>query len=116
MMDVWTDGTINPYDAVIKAADILVSYYRQIVTPQKVEEEKKEEPKNDLGPIGKLSVEELGLPTRVANALLKADYETVEDLMNAKRSDLVKVRNLGEKSVKIIDAALGERGLELPRK
>lgn len=116
LMDIWTDGTVDPYEALVKSSNILVSYYNQIVSPKKVETEKKEEPKNDLGPIGKLSVEELGLPTRVANALLKADYETVEDLMNAKRADLVKVRNLGEKSVKIIDAALGERGLELPRK
>lgn len=116
ILEVWTDGTIDPKEAIVKASQILLSYFNQIVTPTQTSEETQEEPKDDLGPIGKLSVEELGLPTRVANALLKADYETVEDLMNAKRNDLVRVRNLGEKSVKIIDAALGERGLELPRK
>jgi DNA-directed RNA polymerase alpha subunit len=63
-----------------------------------------------LGPVGKLSVEEIGLPTRVANALVKAGYETVEQLVNAKREDLVKVRNLGEKSIKIISVALAEKG------
>ena len=61
--------------------------------------------------MGKLSVEEIGLPTRVANALLKAGYESVENLIVAKRENLVKVRNLGEKSVKVIEAALGEKGL-----
>ncbi|TSC59830.1 MAG: DNA-directed RNA polymerase subunit alpha [Parcubacteria group bacterium Gr01-1014_107] len=53
------------------------------------------------------------MPTRVANALVKAGFETVADLVKAKKSDLVKVRNLGEKSVKIIEAALGEKQLKL---
>ena len=74
---------------------------------------KEKENKDELGPVGNLSVEEIGLPTRVANALIKAGNETVEDLVKAKRDDLVKVRNLGEKSVKIIGAALGEKGLEI---
>jgi DNA-directed RNA polymerase alpha subunit len=57
-------------------------------------------------------VEEIGLPTRVANALIKAGFETVEQLAYAKKEDLVKVRNLGEKSLKIIAAALGTKGVE----
>lgn len=113
-LEVWTDGTIDPFKALIKAASILVSFYNQIVSPKESEESTNTKVDDGLGPIGKLSVEEIGLPTRVANALIKAGYETVEDLVKAKRESLVKVRNLGEKSVKIIDAALGEKGLELP--
>lgn len=116
ILEVWTDGTKDPKDALSEASKILVQYYNQVISPREVKKEEEEKQEDDLGPIGKLSVEEIGLPTRVANALLKADYETLEDLMKAKRAELVKVRNLGEKSVKIIDAALGERGLELPRK
>lgn len=113
ILEIWTDETVSAKDALKKASKILVSYFTQIVSPKKVE--KKEEMKeDDLGQVGKLSVEEIGLPTRVANALLKADYETVEDLVKAKREELVKVRNLGEKSVKIIEVALGEKGLALP--
>ncbi len=112
IMELWTDGTIDPREAVVNAAQILVSYYQQIVTP-KVTAVIEEKVDSGLGALGKLSVEEIGLPTRVANALIKAEYETVEDLVNAKRDNLVKVRNLGEKSVKIIDAALGERELEI---
>ena len=112
ILEIWTDGTIKAKDALAKAARILVTYFNQIVTPKKMaKEEVKKEDK--LGPIGKLSVEEIGLPTRVANALIKADYEIVEDLVKAKRSNLVKVRNLGEKSVKVIGVALGEKGLAL---
>lgn len=112
ILEIWTDGTIDPKDALTESAKILVSHFSQIVSPKKVKEVPKEKT-DDLGPIGKLSVEEINLPTRVANALIKAGYETVEDLMSAKRNDLVKIRNLGEKSVKIIEAALGEKGLTL---
>lgn len=112
ILEIVTDGTIEPEKALITVAQILVSYYKQIVTPQKMEDEEKEEEDN-LGPVGKLSVEEIGLPTRVANALIKAGYDTVEDLVKANKEELVKVRNLGEKSVKIIKAALGEKELSL---
>jgi len=111
-MEIWTDGTISPKDALKNAAEILVEYFKQVVNPKKVEKKEKEEEVDTLGPVGRLSVEEIGLPTRVANALVKAGYETVENLVKADKSELVKVRNLGEKSLKIIAAALGEKGVE----
>jgi DNA-directed RNA polymerase subunit alpha len=111
ILEIWTDGTIKPKEALIEASKILTSFYNQIISPKKIEKVKEEET-DKLGPIGKLSVEEIGLPTRVANALIKAGYETVEALVKAKREDLVKVRNLGEKSIKIIKVALAEKGVE----
>jgi DNA-directed RNA polymerase subunit alpha len=110
-LEVWTDGTVTPKAAVDESAKILLSYFGQIVNPKKVEK-KEEVVVDDLGITGKLSVEEVGLPTRVANALQKAGFETVEQLAYAKKEDLVKVRNLGEKSLKIIAAALGTKGVE----
>ena len=110
-LEIWTDGTVTPKDALTESAKILLSYFGQIVNPKKVEK-KEEVVVNDLGATGKLSVEEIGLPTRVANALQKAGFETVEQLAFAKKEDLVKVRNLGEKSLKIIAAALGTKGVE----
>ena len=112
IMEIWTDGSISPKKALVEASKVLVSYYNQIISPKEIEKEEDEE-EDILGPIGKLSVEEIGLPTRVANALLKAGYETVENLVNANKDELVKVRNLGEKSVKIIEAALGEKDLKI---
>jgi DNA-directed RNA polymerase subunit alpha len=113
IMEVWTDGTMKAEDAITESARILVSYFGQIVNPKKVEKVA-EVVHDDLGLIGKLSVEEIGLPTRVANALIKAGFETVEDLAHAKKEDLVKVRNLGEKSLKIVAAALGTKGVDFP--
>lgn len=111
VLEIWTDGTLSPKEALLESAKTLVAYFNQIVSPKKVEKPV-EEKKDELGLTGKLSVEEIGLPTRVANALIKADYETVEQLAYAKKEDLAKVRNLGEKSLKIIAAALGTKGVE----
>ncbi|MBI2066319.1 DNA-directed RNA polymerase subunit alpha [Candidatus Woesebacteria bacterium] len=112
ILEVWTDGTMTPKEATVSAAKILVSYFNQIVSPKKVEKKEVKEEVDIIGPVGKLSVEEIGLPTRVANALVKAGYETVEELAKAKKEDLVKVRNLGEKSIKIITVALVEKGVK----
>lgn len=112
ILEIWTDGTMTPKDALTEAAKILVSYFNQIVSPKKAKKKEKKED-SGLGPVGKLSVEEVGLPTRVANALVKAGYDSVEDLAKAKRKDLAKVRNLGEKSIKIITLALKEKGVEI---
>jgi len=112
ILEIWTDGSLDPKAALIKAADILESYYHQIVLPRRVEKKiDSQENVDSLGPVGKLSVEEIGLPTRVANALIKAGYETVESLIGIKKEDLANVRNLGEKSVKIIKLALAEKGV-----
>lgn len=111
ILEIWTDGTTDAKDALMESAKILTVFFMQIVNPKKVEK-KVEAPKDELGLVGKLSVEEIGLPTRVANALIKAGFETVEELAHAKKEDLVKVRNLGEKSLKIVAAALGTKGVE----
>ncbi|MFZ5932957.1 MAG: DNA-directed RNA polymerase subunit alpha [Patescibacteria group bacterium] len=110
-VEIWTDGTISPKEALLYSAKILVSYFNQIISPKKVEKKEVREEVDVLGPVGKLSVEEIGLPTRVANALVKAGYESVEQLAKARKEDLVKVRNLGEKSIKIIAVALAEKGV-----
>lgn len=114
ILEIWTDGTIEPENALNQAANLLTAYFSQITNP-KVKEVVVEGvvASDDLGSVGKLSVEEIGLPTRVSNALVKSGYDTVEKLVNAPKSELVKVRNLGEKSLKIIKAALAEKGVEL---
>jgi len=112
ILEIWTDGTMTSKEAVKMAAKTLVAYFSQVVSPRKVIKEEPKTVKDILGPAGKLSVEEIGLPTRVANALIKAGCETVEQLVAAKKEDLVKVRNLGEKSIKIIFVALAEKGVK----
>jgi len=111
-MEITTDGTITPKEALLEGSKILTSYLTQIISPKKVEKKEEVVLGSTMGAVGKLSVEEIGLPTRVANSLYKGGFDTVEKLVAATKEDLAKIRNLGEKSLKIIKVALAEKGVE----
>ena len=114
VLDVTTDGTVSPLDVVRDSARILVKQFSQIVDPVLPEPED-EEP--SLTPQEaetlRLTVEELDLPTRIANALRKGGFATVGDLSNVPKATIAKVKNLGEKSVDIINASLEKKGVSL---
>lgn len=114
ILTITTDGTITPHNALVQAADILVKQFSQIVNPVIVEEAV---PVATLSPeqaeVMRLTVEELDLPTRIANALRKGGFKTVGDLIGAPKQTIAKVKNLGEKSVEIVDAALQKKGVQL---
>jgi DNA-directed RNA polymerase subunit alpha len=115
ILEITTDGTIKPSQALKEASGILVDYFQQFVEPKKAPKEKKkieEFPAEVL----KLTVEEIDLPTRIANTLRKGGYGTVEDLAKATLSDLVKIKNLGEKSIKIVESALAKKKINLKGK
>lgn len=114
-LEIWTNGTIDPEEALKESAKILVSYFNQVVNPKEHVEVKAETTAFDTqgSNVSKLSVEELGLPTRVSNALAKAGFETVEKLINADKADLMQVRNLGEKSLDVVNDLLKEKGVQL---
>ncbi|MEA3355389.1 MAG: DNA-directed RNA polymerase subunit alpha [Patescibacteria group bacterium] len=109
IMEIYTDGTIKPLKALEQAASILISSFTQIVDPTfevSLEEDVEEEDENEFL---ELSVEELDLPTRIANALRKGGYSTVKELSKATQSDISKVKNLGSKSIDIILNKLKEK-------
>ncbi|HQM15835.1 MAG TPA: DNA-directed RNA polymerase subunit alpha [Candidatus Woesebacteria bacterium] len=114
LLDVKTDGTINPREAVEKAAQILTKQFAQVFEPVVVEEVTVAE---DVSPekaeVLRLTVEELDLPTRIANALRKGGYKTVGDLVNSTRGAVERVKNIGEKSAGIVDEALQKKGVTL---
>jgi len=113
-LEIWTNGTVEPEVALHEAATTLVSYFDQVVHPREAAAVTAVvETESSMGSVGKLSVEELGLPTRVSNALAKAGFETVEKLTMAPRTELMKVRNLGEKSLDVINDLLKEKGVQL---
>ncbi len=58
-----------------------------------------------------ITVDELDLPTRIYNSLKNAGIETVGDLLNTPRKELMTYRNLGAKSLSIIEEALGKKGI-----
>lgn len=111
---VQTDGTISPVDATRQAADILMRHFSQVVSPVVPAQE---EPMAQLSPaeaeVLRLTVEELDLPTRIANALRKGGFKTVGDLVGIPKATVAKVKNLGEKSVGIVNEALEKKGVTL---
>ncbi len=115
ILEVLTDGTISPSEAVKEAAKILVSYFGQIVEPKSLTSEGKGKPEIPASVLN-LAIDELNLPIRIVNALEKAGYKTVKDLVSLSKEDISKVKNLGAKSVKIVEAALLEKGARLSSK
>jgi len=111
ILEIIGDGTIKPQQALKEAARTLISFFNQIVKPKEVAaEEKKTQTSPDY--LLKLTVEELELPTRIANALRKAGYETVGDLAKASKATLSSVKNLGEKSLNTIWSTLVKKGIK----
>lgn len=116
ILEIWTDGSILPQEALKESAKNLVQYFTQVYDPKVILEENiinsnisSEEEENIL----KLTVEELDLPTRIANCLKNGNIETVRDLMAIPREELSKIKNLGGKSISIIEEKLKEKGKSL---
>jgi DNA-directed RNA polymerase subunit alpha len=114
ILEVTGDGAVSPDSAVKIAAQTLVNYFGGIVNPESLDTLRSPAAAANRPAIGSnISVEELDLPTRIANALQKAGFQTVADLLAVTKSQLSKVKNLGGKSVEIVKSALSERGYEL---
>jgi len=112
-LEIWTDGSISPKDALLEAAQTLTAFFDQIVNPKEVTKEEKIPAKEKVSEESLLTIEELELPTRIVNALLKVGLKTTGDLQKAGRKKIAKVKNLGGKSLKIIEASLVERDITL---
>lgn len=111
IFDITTDGTVAPAEAVKQASKILTDYFNVLVeqkkAPKKEKEEEEVKPKIDKS----ASIEELELATRITNSLKNSGIETVEDLLNAPKEELVKLKNMGAKSLSDIEEKLREKGL-----
>jgi DNA-directed RNA polymerase subunit alpha len=113
IMDIWTNGSITPQQAMSQAADILVSLFvplKDVTLEPKFDEEVKEEDPNNQIPI-----EELRLSVRAYNCLKRAQINSVADLLDFSQEDLLEIKNFGQKSAEEVIEALQERlGITLP--
>jgi DNA-directed RNA polymerase alpha subunit len=109
-MEIWTDGSIDALYALKLAAKDLINSFSQIADPKEFEDEVVTISAPTAQQGNDISVEEIELPLRVTNALKKAGYGTIDALIKAGRLDVSKAKNVGEKSLKVIDAWLKERG------
>ena len=112
ILEITTDGTVTCQTALQSATTTLINYFSAILNPNPQPTDSAPSASRASSG-GSLSIEELDLPTRISNALQKAGIESVTDLLSHPAPELAKVKNLGTKSVKIIEVALKERGLEL---
>jgi DNA-directed RNA polymerase subunit alpha len=110
IMEVWTDGSIDSLQAIKFAAKDLINSLGQIVDPKEFDEEVITLSSIPASHGADISVEEIELPLRVTNALKKAGFATIDVLLKAGRLEVSKSKNVGEKSLKIIDAWLKEKG------
>ena len=108
-MEIWTDGSVDPLYALKMAAKDMINSLSQIVDPKEFSDEVVAIASSPMNQGADISVEEIELPLRVTNALKKAGYATVEALVKAGRLDVSRAKNVGEKSLKVIDAWLKER-------
>ena len=118
IIDVTTDGTIHPEEAVKQASRILIQHL-MIITDENITFDTKEEKKEDmvdeqtlqLRKVLKTPLEDLDLSVRAFNCLKAAKINSLSELVQYEQEDLMKFRNFGQKSLSEIEQVLNERGL-----
>ena len=115
-LDVHTNGTLDPDEAVSLAAKVLsehLSLFIDLSENAKTAEIMVEHDDNEKEKVLEMNIDELELSVRSYNCLKRAGINTVEELCNRTPEDMMKVRNLGRKSLEEVLAKLKELGLEL---
>lgn len=115
-LEITTDGTIKPSDALKSAAKILVDHFKVIHEPQAADKKEKVKSQSESPSVAeellKTSLEELDLPVRLTNSLKSAKIETIGDFLEKDKKELMKIKNMGQKSISLVEEKLRERGVE----
>ena len=114
IIEVWTDGSLKAHEALSLAAKVMTGHLELFIDLSEATRNtqvmiEKEESKKEK--VLETSIEELELSVRSFNCLKRAGIATVEDLTNRSESDMMKVRNLGKKSLDEVIAKLHSLGL-----
>ena len=114
IIEVWTDGSLKAHEALSLAAKVMTEHLELFIDLSEATRNtqvmiEKEESKKEK--VLETSIEELELSVRSFNCLKRAGIATVEDLTNKSESDMMKVRNLGKKSLDEVTAKLHSLGL-----
>ena len=117
-IELWTDGSLEPYEALSLAAKVLTEHLKLFVDLSETAKNTQimiEKEENKKEKILKMPIEELELSVRSFNCLKRSGISTVEDLANKTETDMMKVKNLGKKSLEEVIAKLHELGLDLAK-
>ena len=115
-LEVWTDKTISPRDAVSLGAKILSDHFALFTDLSETigsESTVKEKVEAQRDKVLEMTIEELDLSVRSFNCLKRANINTVEDLIGKTQDEMIKVRNLGRKSLEEVEHKLAMMGLSL---
>ncbi|NCB73533.1 MAG: DNA-directed RNA polymerase subunit alpha [Clostridia bacterium] len=115
-IEVWTDKTITPRDAVSLGAKILCDHFTLFTDLSETigsESTVKEKVETMRDKVLEMTIEELDLSVRSFNCLKRANINTVEDLIGKTQDEMIKVRNLGRKSLEEVEHKLAMMGLSL---
>ena len=116
IMEVWTNGSIKPEEAIALASRILIEHFTILTDLSSIADvsgmmiEKTEDPKVKAL---ETSIEDLDFSVRAYNCLKRAGIHTLQDLVNKSESDMMKIRNLGKKSLKEVLDKIRDMGLIL---
>jgi len=114
-LEIWTDGSISPSESLALASKILIDHLSILtdVKPEVVESESliKEDTGKDLDKTTSMLIEDLDLSVRSYNCLKRANIQTVEELCMKTEEEMMRVRNLGKKSLKEVKDKLADLGL-----
>ena len=114
VLEVWTDGSLNPGDAIAYSAKILKQQLDVFINFEEVEEDaapEQESPGGNVNEILMRSVEDLELSVRSANCLKNAGINTIGELVQKSEAEMLKTKNFGRKSLSEIKDILNEYGL-----
>ena len=116
VLEVWTNGSMKPEEAIALASRILIEHFELLTDLSSIADvsgimiEKTEDPKTKAL---ETSIEDLDFSVRAYNCLKRAGIHTLQDLVNKSESDMMKIRNLGKKSLKEVLDKIRDMGLVL---
>ena len=117
-IELWTDGSLEPYEALSLAAKVLTEHLKLFVDLSETAKNTQimiEKEENKKEKILEMPIEDLELSVRSFNCLKRSGISTVGDLANKTETDMMKVKNLGKKSLEEVIAKLHDLGLDLAK-
>ena len=117
-IELWTDGSLAPYEALSLAAKVMTSHLELFIDLSETAKNTQvmiEKEENKKEKVLEMSIEDLELSVRSFNCLKRAGISTVEDITNMTESEMMKVRNLGKKSLDEVTFKLRSLGLDFAK-
>jgi DNA-directed RNA polymerase subunit alpha len=111
VMEIETDGTITPQEAISQAAEILVDHFRVVAGNQPVQDTAATDTDIADSGAGKINIEEINLSPRTTNALINNDIRSVKDLFKLSDAELRELKGFGTKAYEEVKEKMAELGL-----